>query len=315
MKKKVLVIGELNVDLILNQIDGFPKIGTEILSSELNLTLGSSSAIFASNLSAQGQEVFFLGMVGTDQFGALVQDCLKENNVDTNLIIESTVHKTGVTVVMNYNMDRAMITYPGAMDHLSINEVKKIDMTKFDHVHISSIFLQPLIKRDIISILKICKEYGISTSLDPQWDPSEKWDIDLENILPLVDVFLPNEKEFLALTNSKDLQNGVQTLNGNHNLIAIKEGEKGSTLFFKNKPPISKKAYLNENVVDCIGAGDSFDSGFIHSFIHNQSYEECLERGNIMGAANTTHSGGTSAFKNLEETKRLVKKMFNYTFK
>lgn len=312
MKKKVLVIGELNVDMILNRIDGFPKIGTEILSSELHLTLGSSSAIFASNLSSQGADVSFLGMIGNDQFGTLVMDTLNENKVNTDSIIQSKIHKTGVTVVMNYDMDRAMITYPGAMDHLSLQDVEKTDLKAYDHVHISSVFLQPLIKKDIVAILQLCKNNGLSTSLDPQWDPKEEWDLDLKAMLPLVDVFLPNIKEFSALTKEADAAKAIDALENNYNIIAIKQGENGATLYKKGADSITKPAYLNETVIDCIGAGDSFDSGFVFGFINEQSPERCLNRGNVMGAINTTAPGGTAAFQDLEKTQQRMKEKFNY---
>lgn len=311
MKKKVLVIGELNVDLILNHIDGFPKIGTEILSSDLTLTLGSSSAIFASNLSAQGVDVSFLGMIGDDQFGSLVLDTLQKNKVNTKNIIQSKIHKTGVTVVLNYDMDRANVTYPGAMNFLSLKNLEELDLEEFNHVHISSIFLQPLINKDLVSILKLCKSKGLTTSLDPQWDPDENWILDLENTIPLLDIFLPNIQEFLAITKSVDIKQGINNFNKGYNTLAIKQGENGATVYQKEHPSIIQSAFLNENVADCIGAGDSFDAGFIYGFIQGFPLEKCLERANIMGAANTFAAGGTAAFQDFDSTKKMIKEKFN----
>ena len=57
----VIVVGELNVDLIFNQVKGFPEVGKEILSDQMTLALGSSSAICASNLSSLGLRVAFIG--------------------------------------------------------------------------------------------------------------------------------------------------------------------------------------------------------------------------------------------------------------
>jgi len=73
-KKKfdVIVVGELNVDLILNSIDSFPEMGKEKIAKNMNLTLGSSSAIFASNLSSLGAQVGFIGKIGNDAFGFFI---------------------------------------------------------------------------------------------------------------------------------------------------------------------------------------------------------------------------------------------------
>ena len=67
-KKKydVIVVGELNVDIILNDIDSFPEIGKEKLAGKMDTTLGSSSAILASNLSSLGAKVAFIGKIGQD---------------------------------------------------------------------------------------------------------------------------------------------------------------------------------------------------------------------------------------------------------
>ena len=74
-KKKfdVIVVGELNVDLILNQIDSFPETGKEKLAHEMTFTLGSSSAIFACNLSSLGLNVAFIGKIGMNYFMTFIR--------------------------------------------------------------------------------------------------------------------------------------------------------------------------------------------------------------------------------------------------
>ena len=76
----IVALGELNVDLILNQIDGFPEMGKEKFAKQMTLTLGSSTAIFAANAAALGVKVAFCGMVGNDQFGDLVESSVKAQN-------------------------------------------------------------------------------------------------------------------------------------------------------------------------------------------------------------------------------------------
>ena len=71
-KYDVLVVGELNVDLILSDIEKFPEIGKEVFSNDMLLTLGSSSAILANNLSIWGAKVAFMGKLGKDAYSDLV---------------------------------------------------------------------------------------------------------------------------------------------------------------------------------------------------------------------------------------------------
>ncbi len=311
MDKKfdVLVVGELNVDLILNKIDSFPEMGKEKLADEMTLTLGSSSAIFASNISSLGAKVSFVGKIGQDSFGDLVLDSLKKKNVNTDFIISDKKSKTGATIVLNYDEDRAMVTHPGAMEELTINDISSEYLSAAKHLHISSIFLQPKIKENVLDLLVKAKKAGLTTSLDPQWDPNEKWDIDLRKLLPFIDVFLPNETEVTHLTKEPDVEKALKLLAPFANLIVVKMGSKGSALL-RNGNISLQPAFLNEEVADAIGAGDSFDAGFISKFVKGESAIECQRFGNLCGALNTTAAGGTGAFSDYEKMKKIALEKF-----
>ena len=307
----VLVVGELNVDIILNHIDGFPEVGKEILAKQMTVTLGSSSAIFASNLSSLGAKVAFLGKIGNDQFADLIETSLKKKGVETDFIIRSKEYQTGSTIVMNYDMDRANVTYPGAMDHLSAKEVRDDILTEAKHLHVSSIFMQPALKGGLKDLFKRAKEFGLTTSMDPQWDPSEQWNIDLEALLPYVDVFMPNRTELLHLTRTKSVKDGINALKAFANVIVVKDGTNGAALF-RNGNIERQPAFLNSEAIDAIGAGDSFDAGFIFKYIQNLPLDECLKFGNLTGAINTTEAGGTTAFESIEKIKEIAQKRFTY---
>lgn len=307
----VIAAGELNVDLILNKIDSFPELGKEKLADEMTLTLGSSTAIFASNLSALGAKTAFCGKIGRDDFADLIKKSLEKKGVAVDFLFEDDRHKTGITIVMNYNEDRAMVTYPGAMNYFSINDIKPGLLKQAKHLHFSSPFLQPGIRNDLKDLFQMAKQSGLTTSFDCQWDPDEKWDLDWAGILKNVDIFLPNEAEICAITKSADVQTAVDKIKHMVNGAAVKQGNQGSFFYQKNSI-IRKKSFLNKNVVDAIGAGDSYDAGFIFQYIQDRSIEKCLEFGNLMGALNTTSAGGTGAFQNYYQIVDDAKKHFGY---
>ncbi len=313
-KPDVVVIGELNVDIILNQIEGFPEMGKEILAQGMNITLGSSSAIFASNLSTLGTNVAFIGKIGKDNFASLVLDSLKSKRVDTSHILQSEILNTGATLVLNYDQDRAMVTYPGAMEDLKLIEIDFDFLSGVRHLHFSSIFLQPGIREDLPTLFSEAKALGLTTSLDPQWDPAEKWDVNLTSLLPELDIFLPNMAEFLLLTNSKTMEEGIEKISkiAPDLMLVIKNGADGAFGWKKGKL-VHQPAFLNTEVVDCIGAGDSFNAGFIHAFLNGSSLENCLRTGALTGAVSTTRTGGTGAFLNLETVKDIASEIFKMT--
>ena len=287
----IIALGELNVDLILNQIEGEPEIGKEKFAKQMTLTLGSSTAIFAANAAALGAKVAFCGMIGDDSFGDLVASSLRAKDVNTRFIIRQKKYATGATICMSYDEDRANLTYQGAMDYMSLSDIK----------------------RDLLKILELCKQNGVTTSLDSQWDPMERWDIDLKKVLPLVTVFMPNETELKFLTRSETLEEAIEKIRPYTNAAVIKCGSKGSILMRKGMPDRKQAALLNKNVVDCIGAGDSFNSGFITRLAAGDPLDKCQEYGNMTGAVNTTAAGGTTAFTCREDVEKVGRERFGWS--
>ena len=311
MKKKydVLVVGELNVDLILDEIEKFPEVGKEVLAKKMTLTLGSSSAIFASNISSLGAKVAFIGKIGKDKFGEVVLESLESNHVDISMIKVDEKLGTGATVILNVEEDRANTTYPGAMDHLTIDDISDSDLSQAKHLHFSSYFLQPGMWGSLGKLFRRAKELGMTTSFDMQWDPQETWKLDVADVLPGVDVFLPNEKELQFLTQKDNLEEAIDAIKEYTNILVVKRGNKGSYVYWENQlsdlPP-----FLNKKVVDAIGAGDSFNAGFINKFVKGKDVAECQRFGNLTGAVSTTAAGGTTAFMDYENFKKVAKDKF-----
>jgi sugar/nucleoside kinase (ribokinase family) len=311
MNKKydLIVVGELNVDLILDEIKSFPETGKEIIADKMMVSLGSSSAIFASNISVLGTKTAFVGMMGDDNFGKLVLSSLRSKNIDTKYIDINKNQKTGASIALSYGEDRAMVTFPGAMKYFSLQDIPSEVFELARHMHLSSIFLQDTLKKDVVALFRKAKQAGMTTSLDVQWDPEEKWDVDFKELLPLVDVFLPNKNELLAITKAADVESGLKYLANFGNIVALKLDSKGSALL-KDGVITYHQAFENKNVKDAIGAGDSFNAGFINSMLKGYKPEYCMMLGNLMGAINTTENGGSTAFSSLDDIKQKAKTIF-----
>jgi len=211
---------------------------------------------------------------------------------------------------MNFGNDRAMVTYAGAMNDLSETDISNDILSLASYLHVSLVFLQDKLKPGLVSLFRRAKALGMTTSLDPQWDPSEKWELELKEILPFVDLFLPNDAEMMHLTGTENMQDAIEKVKTFCNMVVIKNGQKGATLW-NGKNLYHKQAYLNREVVDAIGAGDSFNAGLIYRFIQKRPIEECIDFAALTGAVNTTAAGGTGAFTSREEVFRCMKEKFN----
>lgn len=307
-KYDILVVGELNVDLILDKMTSFPEMGKEKIAKEMSVVLGSSSAILASNLSSLGAKVGFIGKIGKDLFGDVIVKALDSKGVDTSLILQSDKESTGATIVMSFGNDRANITYPGAMETLTIQDISEEVITQARHLHFSSYFLQPGIQKDVVKLFKLAKKLGLTTSLDPQWDPSEEWDMNLNELLPYTDFFLPNVSELAAITRIHDLDSALSTIK-NYNTIIIKMGIEG-TYYYKDNQKTLYPAFVNNEVVDTVGAGDSFNAGFLFKFLKGSPIKECMTFASLTGAVSTTAVGGTGAFQSYDYVLEIINTKF-----
>lgn len=199
------------------------------------------------------------------------------------------------------------------MTDLTLSDIPDSVLRQSRHLHFSSVFLQPGIKNDIAELFKMAKQNGLTTSFDPQWDPEDQWSLDLQALLPYVDIFLPNEAELLKITRTESVEKAFEVLGPLEGVCVVKQGSKGSTVYHQGNI-LFQSSYFNHNVVDTIGAGDSFASGFIHEYLRNSPLEICQSTGNLMGAISTTAQGGTSAFENLEHVSNLAISKFGIQY-
>jgi sugar/nucleoside kinase (ribokinase family) len=305
----ILVVGEMNVDLILNKIQAFPQVGKELFADEMDMCLGSSSAIMAANIAAMGVDTTFCGVVGADYFGEFILRELERKSVNCRHVKRLHEQKTGCTMILNFGQDRANVTYQGAMNALTANDIPFENGGGYQHLHVSSLFLQKGLLNDIWQVFSNARAAGMTTSLDLQWDPTEQWAFDYACCLPYVDVFMPNEAELLALTKAGSISDAIEKVQPYLNTLALKMGLDGS-IGICGDQRITVPAFEGPHFVDAIGAGDSFNAGFIQQYILGASLEECLRAGNLMGALNTTAAGGTGAFCDIDKISENIREFW-----
>lgn len=283
------------MDLILYGLPQDLPPERELLASDMMLTLGSSSAIVAHNLASLGNRVGFVSCIGGDHFGDIALGRLKEAGVDVTKVIKRREAKTGLTVILPRAEWRNIITYPGTIFDLRVSDLDLDYLCSARHFHLSSFYLQKGLRPGIPELLKKIKSAGLTVSLDCNDDPDDLWESDLIEALRYVDVFLPNVRELLKVTREDRLEAALDRISAVVPIVAVKLGSKGA-LARRGKEQYSSSA-LKINVLDPVGAGDSFDAGFLHEFIRGADLESCLRSGNLAGAFSTTRPGGTEAFR------------------
>jgi ribokinase len=287
----VVTISDSCVDLLLYG-EVAPRFGqVEQLVDDYLLEMGGSCAIFACQAARLGLKVGILGRVGDDDFGHLILRRLEECGVDTRHMILDPSLKTGLGVALCQGNDRAILTYLGSICAVKADDIKDEFLASSRHLHHGSFFLHAPLMDAMPEIFRRARRLGLSTSLDTNWDPLEKWGSTLPELLPLTDIFMPNEQEAMSISRRESVDGALDWFKqAGVPLVVLKQGERGATVY-------SREGRLHLPVSparggDTVGAGDSFDAGFLAGWMRGLPMRRCLEIACRCGRAVAGAAGG-----------------------
>ncbi len=296
----MIVAGDSNADLLLSGVPPL-EIGKEKLIEDASLVLGGSSSITAFNLSRLGAKVGFVGVIGADACGHFVRERLAWAGVDLGGLREVQSPKSGLTIwasrgTWGPSSKRAGLTYSGTIGVLQARHVASAYLTKAKHLHVGAYFFLSGLHAGAPALFRRARKLGLTTSLDCNWDPEERWESNIRATLAHTDIFFPNDAEALRLTGKRTVRAAAEELIKLARVVAIKRGAEGvylqSTLGSMEIPARKVQA-----VVDTTGAGDSFNAGFLEAYVRGEDLEICALAGVAAGARAVTKVGGTAAFE------------------
>ncbi len=293
----VVLVGEFNLDVVLYGLPESLPPEHELLASDMALLLGGSTAITANNLARLGNRVGLIAPKAEDMLAGYCVSELEHAGIDLSRVV-AVPHgvKTGVSVHLQHDNFRRVLTYTGGTECLRFDDLDLAYLRGARHFHLASFYLQQGLIDEVPRLLALLKEAGLSTSLDTNDDPSGKWAGPVAETLKYVDIFMPNEREARALSGEESLERAIARLSSLVPVVAVKRGALGAVVVDRGKR--FERPAVSVQPVDAVGAGDSFNAGFLHGYLHGWPMEECLQMGNLAGAYSTTQIGGTSAFRN-----------------
>jgi sugar/nucleoside kinase (ribokinase family) len=292
-------VGEINVDLVLQGYQSFPLPGKEVLVDDFSLVLGSASAICAMGLARLGTPVAFLGKVGDDLWGRFCLDAMNGRGIDTSRVIVDKTLRTGLTVAITSSRDRALVSYLGSISALTAEDVPEDAFHGFEHVHIGAYYLQDGLRPGVCEVFKAAHRLGLTTSLDPGFDPRQAWDGGLRDTLQETDILFPNDVELGGLSARLDPEEGLRALQTERTRVVAKMGLEGAMTLHEGK--ILRVPAFKVEAIDTTGAGDSFNAGFLHAWLQGEPMPSCLQWGAACGALSTRGLGGTALQPTREE--------------
>jgi sugar/nucleoside kinase (ribokinase family) len=291
----ITIAGETNLDLILYGLPEQMSMERELLGSGFKVTLGGSSSILAHNLAALGSRVGFISQVGHDEMGEIALSRLGESGVDLSHITYREDVGTGVTVLLPHGERRHILTYLGAMAKLTVADLDLSYLTSSRHFHLSSLFLQTGLQLGLPELFDELKRAGMTLSLDTNDDPNDTWGGVLDQLLDKIDLLLPNEDELLRIARKPNIEESLDSLAARVPLIVVKCGARGAVVQQGQKRHWVPS--LQVEPVDTIGAGDSFNAGFLNFYLKDGNPLHAAAMGNVTGALSTLRPGGTEAYR------------------
>lgn len=298
MRFDITIAGEINLDILLYGLPEELPRERELLATRCVVTLGSSSAITAHNLAVLGSRVGFITRAGRDSFGEIALQRLREANVDLERVTHSDSGTgTGLTMLLPHARSRHIITYPGCMDEMQFEHLDLGYLASARHFHLSSYFLHRGWIDRIPELFAHLKKAGLSISLDTNDDPTGRWQGGLQEALKYLDILMPNEREACKIAGQADFERAVRKLSDIVPMLVVKMGSQGA-MAIHNGTTVNA-APPQVEVVDPVGAGDSFNAGFLHQYLKGAGLQDCLNYGNVTAAFSTTRPGGTEAFRDV----------------
>jgi sugar/nucleoside kinase (ribokinase family) len=276
----VAVIGNVNVDLIVRDVTELPPPGTEWTVDTVEIRLGGAAATMAVTLRELGVPSMLVGCVGDDAFGSYLLAHLTAAGVDVSNVRTASIGRTGVSIAFAApGRDRSFLTQLGSLASFDASMVPPEALSS-RLVAFTGYFLLPALADGLPGLMADVRRAGGTVLFDAGWDPAGWTPSTLSAIaelVPLVDVLLPNAMEACAMTGESDVLSAARALQrATGGWVVVKLGAEGGIAVGPGgdeaacpAPPVK--------VVDTVGAGDAFDAGLVAALRDGRSVPQGLE--------------------------------------
>ena len=244
---------------------------------------GGSVANSIVGLSQQGNKVGFIGKISDDELGKEYEIGLKKEDVEYIYSKKKEKLPTGTCLILvTPDSERTMCTFLGTAGKINEND---IDINAVSNSEI--VFLEGYLWDE--GGPKKAFEKAINNSSKVAMSLSDKFCVDrhkshfLDLVKNKLDITFANEQEIISLIDAQNFNEVIEFGRQIQKILIITRGEKGAILI-DGKEVIEVEAVKNLNIKDLTGAGDLFASGFLHGYVNNFSYKDCLDNGTKMSS-------------------------------
>lgn len=305
MKKKILIIGSLNVDMVI-EMKHMPVVGETVLGTKLAYIPGGKGANQACAAAKLGGDVKMLGCVGRDEFGDIQKNNLSACGVDTENFKRSEANGTGTaSIYVDEGGNNSIVVVAGANKECDVPYLKENDkvLQACDYI----ILQMEIPYEAIFYAVRRAKELGKTVILNPAPAPEELPD----EILGCIDYITPNETELMKICKRsgntiEDFTEGAKLLleKGVKNVL-VTLGERGALLINENMAEIFPTRKVAS--VDTTAAGDCFNGAFAVALAEGKGEKEAVMFANAASSIAVTRNGAQTSIPDREETDGILR--------
>lgn len=298
---KVLILGELSLDIIVHGPEGVCVLGEPVWAEEISLLPGGSAFYAGCAFTGFGVDTHIKAAVGDDWEGDYLISALSKQGIDAGRVERVKGKSTQKCIVICDGPDKNFVSSssPIGCIYEKMNLPRDINL-----IYIAGYLMYPeMWKDEFAGFLSEARDKGIKVLLDTQCLPisAEKVSGALNpSIVKNTDAILLNANEAALLSGKGAVEEAAKRLaEFGASVVVIKLGEKGSFIYAMGK--ISRLPAYTVNIRDTVGAGDVFGAAFSYGILQDWSFDRTMNFANAAAALSIRDRKGKKGVPGLDE--------------
>lgn len=284
-----VVIGTTTVDVFISGLDRMPRLeGDEFTTASLvyydnpmTVTLGGNGANSAYVLACLGAPVALCSATGVNTMGDMVFDWLHQAGIDLSWFVRKEGGTATTTAITDNLQNRMSFYYEGYFTQFTVDHIPAGLLRQASVLLVNGYALLPALRNpDFATVLATARQSGAVTALDigPALGTPPTLD-DLRVLFPHLDYFIANEHEITAYLG---LDGPQALIDAGARCVIVKYGMKGAVIYNAHGETCIPGFPVEAAVT--IGAGDSFNAGFLYGIGESMALKEAVRFGNATAA-------------------------------
>jgi sugar/nucleoside kinase (ribokinase family) len=318
MSLDVVTLGPLNVDLLITGIapTNLDELVQWMGPSQVTLTAAGSNGYTTLALAKLGLKVGVVTVLADDAFGDMVYQSIRQAGVDVSHVQRQADTLSGIGIyILLFGNKKRPLTY-----RLPTHQPWPRRLSQFDreyllsgrHVHCAGYLHFPhMWNDDLAEIFRLAHERGLSTSLDPQgllYPHDGSWLEPIRAALQYTDLLLLDAQEARHIAQLDDLPSVARALKqAGPQVVAIKDGTAGTLICLADRTFHQPAVIVpDDEIVETVGAGDTFDAALIAAFLAGWPIERCARFAALASASSVRGAGAVTSLSSWGELERAL---------